>query len=63
MQCTYLYMIDLFNQNFTFVSKKNYSRIAMGSTNNIFSLVNDGFKCIVLVNEKDLEQEKGFFLK
>ena len=65
LDAMYLSLYDLFNQNFTFVSKKNYSRIAMGSTNNIFSLVNDGFKCIVLVNvnEKDLEQEKGFFLK
>ena len=35
----------------------------MGNSNNIFSLVNDGFKCIVLVNEKDLKQEKCFFLK
>ncbi len=63
LDAMYLSLYDLFNQNFTFVSKKNYSRIAMGSANNIFSLVNDGFKCIVLVNEKDLEQEKGFFLK
>ena len=55
-------LYDLFNQNFTVVSKKNYARIAMGSTNNTFSLVNDGFKCIVLVDEKDLEQQKAPFL-
>ena len=63
LEAMYPSLYDLFNQNFTVVSKKNYSRIAMGSSNNIFSLVNDGFKCIVLVNEKDLKQEKCFFLK
>ena len=62
LEAMYPSLYDLFNQNFTVVSKKNYARIAMGSTNNTFSLVNDGFKCIVLVDEKDLEQQKAPFL-
>ena len=62
LDAMYPSLYDLFNQNFTVVSKKNYARIAMGSTNNTFSLVNDGFKCIVLVDEKGLEQEKAPFL-
>ena len=62
LDAMYPSLYDLFNQNFTVVSKKNYARIAMGSTNNTFSLVNDGFKCIVLVDEKGIEQEKAPFL-
>ena len=62
LEAIYPSLYDLFNQNFTVVGKKNYARIAMGSTNNTFSLVNDGFKCIVLVDEKGLEHEKAPFL-
>ena len=62
LDAMYPSLYDLFNQNFTVVGKKNYARIAMGSTNNTFSLVNDGFKCIVLVDEKGLEEEKAPFL-
>ena len=47
-------LYDLFNQNFTIVSEKNYARIAIGSSNSTFSLVNDNFKCIVLVDQKDI---------
>ena len=62
LEAVYPSLYDLFNQNFTVVSKKNYARIAMGSTNNTFSLVNDGFKCIVLVDEKSLEKQMPPFL-
>ena len=62
LEAVYPSLYDLFNQNFTVVSKKNYARIAMGSTNNTFSLVNDGFKCIVLVDEQTIEKEEAPFL-
>ena len=62
LEAVYPSLYDLFNQNFTVVSKKNYARIAMGSTNNTFSLVNDGFKCIVLVDDKSLEKQMPPFL-
>ena len=42
--------------------KKNYARLAMGSTNNTFSLVDDGFKCIVLVDEEGLKKAMAPFL-
>ena len=38
------------------------ARIVMDSTYNTFSLVNDGLKCIILVDGKGLEQEKAPFL-
>ena len=62
LEALYPSLYDLFNQNFTVVSHKNYARIAMGSTNNTFSLVDDGFKCIVLVDEKDLDKQDTPFL-
>jgi len=62
LEAVYPSLYDLFNQNFTVVSKKNYARIAMGSTNNTFSLVDDGFKCIVLVDEQALKKAEAPFL-
>ena len=62
LEAVYPSLYDLFNQNFTVVSEKNYARIAMGSTNNTFSLVNDDFKCIVLVDEASLEKQDPPFL-
>ena len=43
LEPVYPALYDLFNQNFTVVSDKNYARIAIGSSNNTFSLVNDDF--------------------
>ena len=62
LDAVYPSLYDLFNQNFTVVSKKNYARLAMGSTNNTFSLVDDGFKCIVLVDEEGLKKAMAPFL-
>ena len=55
-------LYDLFNQNFTEVSKKNYARIAMGYTTNAFSFVNDKFRCIVNVEEDKINKEESPFL-
>ena len=65
LDAVYPSLYDLFNQNFTVVSKKNYARLArlaMGSNNKSFSLVNDGFKCIVLVDEEGLKKAMAPFL-
>ena len=62
LECIYPSLYDLFNQNFTVVSGKNYSRLAMGSSNNTFSLVNKNFKCIVFVDTKMLAEEEAPFL-
>ena len=62
LESVYPSLYDLFNQNFTIVSGKKYSRIAMGSSNNTFSLVNDGFKCIVFVDKNMIEEEEAPFL-
>ena len=62
LESVYPALYDLFNQNFTEVGKKNYARLAVGSSVNTFSLVNDEFRCIVIVNEEQIEQEEAPFL-
>ena len=55
-------LYDLFNQNFTVISKKNYARIALGYTTNAYSIVNDEFRCIVNVDEDKIYKEEPPFL-
>ena len=62
LESVYPALYDLFNQNFTEVGKKNYARIAIGSSNNAFSLVNDNFRCIVNVDDTQIKNEEPPFL-
>jgi len=62
LESVYPALYDLFNQNFTEVSKKNYARIAIGSSTNAFSFVNDNFRCIVNVDYKQINDEEPPFL-
>ena len=62
LEPVYPALYDLFNQNFINVSKKNYARIAIGSSSNTLSLVDDNFKCIVLVDQNTIEKEEPPFL-
>ena len=62
LESVYPALYDLFNQNFTEVSKKNYARIAIGSTTNTFSFVNNNFRCIVNVDYDQIDQEEAPFL-
>jgi hypothetical protein len=55
-------MYDLFNQNFTVMSDKNYSRLAVGSNTNTFAYVNKEFRCIVNVETSKLDEEEAPFL-
>ena len=62
LQTIYPSLYDLFNQNFTSVGGKNFSRIAIGGSNNILAHVNENFRCIILVEQKDIEKEDPPFL-
>ena len=62
LESVYPALYDLFNQNFTEYSEKNYARIAVGSSINNFSLVHDEFRCIVSVNYEQIEEEEAPFL-
>ena len=61
LQTIYPSLYDLFNQNFISVGWKNFSRIAVGWSNNILAHVNENFRCIILVEEKDIEKEVYHF--
>ena len=62
LESVYPALYDLFNQNFTKAGEKNFARIAIGSSTNTFSLVNDDFRCIVSVNYEQIDQEEAPFL-
>ena len=62
LESVYPALYDLFNQNFQEMGEKKYARIAIGSSTNAFSLVNDNFRCIVNVDESQLNQEEPPFL-
>ena len=62
LESVYPNLYDLFNQNFTLVGDKNYARLAVGSTTNTFSFVNDKFRCIIIVDREKIENEEAPFL-
>ena len=62
MESVYPALYDLFNQNFTEVNKKNYARLAVGTSTNTFSFVHAKFRCIVSVNYEQIDQEEAPFL-
>lgn len=55
-------LYDLFNQNFAPVGGKKYARIALGTSNNPMALVHNDFKCIIILNESELEKQDPPFL-
>ena len=62
LESVYPAMYDLFNQNFTVLSNKNYARLAVGSSVNTFSLVNDKFRCIIDTDIEQIDNEEAPFL-
>ena len=62
LESVYPSLYTLFNQNFTIIGDKNYARLSVGYSNNSFSLVNNEFKCIILVDSNQISQEEPPFL-
>ena len=62
LESIYPSLYDLFNQNFTSVGGKNFARIALGYSNNLLSYVNDNFRCVILVDQNELELQDPPFL-
>ena len=62
LESVYPSLYTLFNQNFTIIGDKNYARLSVGYSNNSFSLVNNEFKCIILVDAKQISKEEPPFL-
>ena len=62
LESVYPALYDLFNQNFQEMGNKKFARIAIGSSTNTFSFVNNNFRCIVNVDEKLIDGEEPPFL-
>ena len=62
LESVYPSLYDLFNQNFRVVSNKNYARLAVGSSTNTFSLVDNNFRCIINVDDDKINEEEPPFL-
>ena len=62
LESVYPNLYDLFNQNFTVLSNKNYARLAVGSNTNTFAYVNNDFRCIVSVDIDKINDEEAPFL-
>ena len=62
LESVYPSLYDLFNQNFRVVSNKNYARLAVGSSTNTFSYVDNNFRCIINVDEDKINEEEPPFL-
>ena len=48
-------LYDMLNQNYTVVQNKKHCRVALGPFSNPTCEVHDDFKCIVLIDEKNVE--------
>ena len=58
LESIYPSLYDLFNQNFLIQNNNKYARIAIGSSNNKPYKVDDKFKSIIIVDEKDIKEQK-----
>ena len=59
----YIYpaLYDLLNQNFTVESNRNFARVSLG-TNSTYCIVNDNFKCIIIVDKDKIQNEETPFV-
>ena len=62
LESVYPALYELFNQNFTVMCNKSFTRISIGSSLNIFTYVNDKFKCIVNVDIDKIDKQEAPFL-
>ena len=62
LEIIYPKFYDLFNQNFQIFGDSQYARIVLDSTNNERHIVNKNFRCIVLLEQKDIEEQDPPFL-
>ena len=58
----YAFLFDFFNMNYTVNNEKNYARICHGNYSEQLILVDELFKCIVMVDKKFMMKEEPPFL-
>ena len=62
LECIYGSLYDMLNQNYTVVGKRKNCRVALGANSNPMCYVNDGFRCIVLVDYDEVDYSDPPFL-
>ena len=62
MEILYPKFYDLFNQNFQKFGNSQYARIVLDSTTNERHIVNKNFRCIVLLEQEDVNEQDPPFL-
>ena len=62
MEIIYPKFYDLFNQNLQKYGNSNYARIVLDSTTNERHIVNDNFKCIILLEKNNVAEQDPPFL-
>ena len=62
MEIVYPKFYDLFNQNLQKFGNSRYARIVLDSTTNERHLVNKGFRCIILLEQKEVKEQDPPFL-
>ena len=62
MEIIYPKFYDLFNQNFQKYGNSQYARIVLDSTTNERHIVNKNFRCIVLLEQNDVNEQDPPFL-
>ena len=55
-------LYDLFNQNFRKVGNSNYTRIALGDSNTQNYYVNNTFRCVILFDKNEIEDQDLTFI-
>ena len=55
-------LYDLFNQNFRKVGESNYARIALGDSNTQNYFVNANFRCVVLLDKNEIDEQDPPFI-
>jgi len=55
-------LYDLFNQNFRKIGNSSYARIALGNSNTQNYEVNDNFRCIILLDKNELDEQDPPFI-
>ena len=55
-------LYDLFNQNFKKIGSSNYARIALGDSNTQNYFVDDNFRCIVILDKNEIDEQDPPFI-
>ncbi|XP_046854892.1 uncharacterized protein LOC124447906 [Xenia sp. Carnegie-2017] len=62
LECIYGSLYDMLNQNYSVVGGRKNCRVALGANSNPMCYVDDGFRCIVLIDQDQVDYSDPPFL-